>query len=553
MRRTPRETFALLLLLALAASPAAGTGMSFDVYTFMADPSVRIGYPRGWTVQENEMGAVVVESASDDSAGVLFFLGQLEPGVGGKEDLAATMIPYLRQFFPDLTVARQNPHPQAPDILALDATLSAEGVSFLTHMWCMANTQANIGVLIAFYAPQSRYASYPAEQILYSTLAPTFDLELPPPQVAAKPPAAKPPTAKPPTAKPPASAKPPAAEPQPSTIAGAAKRPIHFFRQEGGVRKMYSLDPATGQTSYVATFGELAVAQPTQTADGKMIAVATGGERVMLLDQNAGKGTNVGSASGQATHPTISRDGRLIAVRHRSTHHTGNITVVDPTTGGYDSTFVGVASWYKVVAYDVATGRRQAVYYEDPELPDLMKDLRAMGPAFSPTEDLLAYADDAKIHLCDAATGRQLRELDLPLPFYQYSGLTFSPDGTRIAYLSSENRGDVFEGGTVYLVVTVNIRDGRYGKFALPATVRPYSPATGEIPSIVCLDFSPDGRHVVLSGTAKEADETWYMAEFTEVDLKQWPSDVYVLDLSTGRCRRLTSDGASFDPVWKGR
>ncbi len=65
--------------------------------------------------------------------------------------------------------------------------------------------------------------------------------------------------------------------------------------------------------------------------------------------------------------------------------------------------------------------------------------------------------------------------------------------------------------------------------------VRPYSPATGEIPSIVCLGFSPDGRQVVFSGTAKEADETWYMAEFSEVDLKQLPSDVYVLDLSTGR------------------
>ncbi len=544
MRRTPHRISTLVLLVAAVASAAAGTEMTFDVYTFMADPSVRIGYPRGWTVQENEMGAVIVESASDDSAGILLFVGQLQPGVGSKEELAATMIPYLRQFFPDLTVARQNPHPQAPEVLTIEATLSAEGVPFLTHMWCMANTQVNVGVLIAFYAPQSRYTAYAAEKILYSTLAPTFNLGLPPPQVAARPPAAQPP----------APAKPPAAAPQPGTLSKtAAKRPIHFVRQEGGVRKMFALDPATGQTSYVATFGDLPAAQPTQTADGRVTAVATGSDRVMVLNQNVGRGTNVGSASGEATHPTVSRDGRLIAVRHKSTHHTGNITVVDPTTGGYDSTFVGVASWYQVVAYDVATGRRQAVYFEDPELPDLMKDLRAMGPAFSPTEDLLAYADDAKIYLCDAASGRTLRELALPFPFYQYSGLTFSPDGTRIAYLSSESRGDLFEGTTVYLVVVLNIRDGRARKFALPATVRPYSPATGEIPSIVCLDFSPDGGHVVFSGTAKEADETWYMAEYSEVDLKQLPSDLYVLDLTTGRCRRLTSDGASFDPVWKGR
>ncbi len=153
--------------------PAAGP--EFLVYTFKADPTVKIGYPSGWTVQENQMGAVIVENQTSESAGILFFVGQLQPGVNSNADLAKTMVDALRQQgYPDLQVTSQQPHSQAPDVLTLNATLTSEGVPFQCLMWSAVNLQNKIGLFFVFYAPGSRYATFNADQYLTECVKPMF-------------------------------------------------------------------------------------------------------------------------------------------------------------------------------------------------------------------------------------------------------------------------------------------------------------------------------------------------------------------------------------------
>ncbi len=100
--------------------------MAFDTYTFKSDPTVKIAYPRGWTVTENQYGASIVEKQTADTVGVEIMVMQLQPHITTNQVLAQSLLDNLRQqMYPDLKVLQQGPHPRAPQVLNISLTYSS--------------------------------------------------------------------------------------------------------------------------------------------------------------------------------------------------------------------------------------------------------------------------------------------------------------------------------------------------------------------------------------------------------------------------------------------
>jgi Tol biopolymer transport system component len=68
---------------------------------------------------------------------------------------------------------------------------------------------------------------------------------------------------------------------------------------------------------------------------------------------------------------------------------------------------------------------------------------------------------------------------------------------------------------------------------------------TGMNIAAVTPDFSPDGKFIVFGAEHRHKSENTGKTEVAY--------DIYILDLDTGKPRQMTTDGKSFDPVWKGR
>lgn len=147
--------------------------MAYDVYTFQSDNSVRIGYPRGWTVQEHQLGATILERQTTDTAGVEVLLGTLQQGVHTKEAFADSLINNLRQStFPDIAITNRQTHPQSADLLVLDISYSSNNIPYLSRAWTTINLQAGVGIFIIFYAPSNRYQSFNPDEILLNCFQP---------------------------------------------------------------------------------------------------------------------------------------------------------------------------------------------------------------------------------------------------------------------------------------------------------------------------------------------------------------------------------------------
>jgi hypothetical protein len=150
------------------------TDIPIQIYTFRADPGIKIGYPSGWIVQETEMGVVVQERNDADTAGLILFLIPLDEGMTS-EQLSEHMISLLREgAYPDFTPIRREPHPEVSEIHTLDATLTADGLSFKVHTWCLADEETGVGIFSGFYAPSYRYDYFNAQELLTSCMAPLF-------------------------------------------------------------------------------------------------------------------------------------------------------------------------------------------------------------------------------------------------------------------------------------------------------------------------------------------------------------------------------------------
>jgi Tol biopolymer transport system component len=103
-------------------------------------------------------------------------------------------------------------------------------------------------------------------------------------------------------------------------------------------------------------------------------------------------------------------------------------------------------------------------------------------------------------------------------------------------------------------VVLTDIRSGASKVVNLPRTIRPSSPVEVSGSAAICLDFSPDSRYIVFSASPRSAEQDSAVETFRDLAGKSAKeSDIYILDLQTGNCFRLTNDGKSYDPVWKGR
>ncbi len=168
-------TCLLWIILSLAGLIALSqTDMPIQIYTFRADPGIKIGYPSGWIVQETELGVVVQEKNDADTAGLILFLIPLDEGMTS-EQLADHMISLLRdEAYPDLTLVSRQPHPEVSEIHILDATLTADGLPFKLHTWSMADAETGVGIFSGFYAPSYRYDNFNVQELLTSCMAPLF-------------------------------------------------------------------------------------------------------------------------------------------------------------------------------------------------------------------------------------------------------------------------------------------------------------------------------------------------------------------------------------------
>ncbi len=527
----------------------AGGGGASDpeilIYTFKADPTVKVGYPKGWTVQENQMGVAMTEKQGADSAGILIFIGRLQGNVQTKEALAESMINSLRQGgYPDLKVVKQGPHAQAPDVLAVDATLTTEGMPFLAHMWCAANTQNGIGIFTVFYAPRHRYETFAVQNLMSSCLAPMFG----------------------------GGAATPAAPQGTGTGTGPAAvgstKEIVFIRQEGENRILCALDPTTGRTTGLYNFGKLPICQPARSLDGKVIALAvpimkrvfciTGITRYdRALDKNINAFPMIFPLKGESyvNSPSLSRDGRVVAVQLKTFQHAGNVNVHDATTGAYDSTYTAILRRGQLASFKLQNAiQQQALYYKDPEMPELGTYRRGWCAVFSPSSDIIAFTNAGKLCLHNSKTGQKLREFELTKSIYEMSALAFSPDGTVIAYIGTVVRSSFGFSDAPGSVVLTDIRSGASKVVNLPTTIRPSSPVEASGSATICLDFSPDSRYIVFSASPRSGEQESAVETFRDLAGKSSSeSDLYIVDLQTGNCNRLTNDGKSFDPVWKGR
>lgn len=150
------------------------TDIPIQIYNFKADPAIKVGYPSGWIVQETEMGVVIQEKDALDTAGLILFLMPLEEGVTS-EELADDMISLLRETsYPDITPVSRQPHPEVSEIHTLDATLSADGLTFKIHTWSMADEKTGVGIFAGFYAPSYRFDFFGVQELLTSCIAPLF-------------------------------------------------------------------------------------------------------------------------------------------------------------------------------------------------------------------------------------------------------------------------------------------------------------------------------------------------------------------------------------------
>lgn len=317
---------------------------------------------------------------------------------------------------------------------------------------------------------------------------------------------------------------------------------IRFIKLEDGQISWWALNPQSYESRLLQTFGEVLATEPAQWGDGQIVIFAVQHPTHPRLE-----GTVRGEAfhlpfppnsNVQVMHPTLSRDGKLLAFTVRSSRHVGNVDIHDWSSGAYQSTYMAIGKWFKVVSVNLETGKEQAVYHDDALVPDIMKK-RGLGPVFSPVEDILVYADNYRIYVCDAYSGQNLRTYETPsiasggwtgrALISEYSGLAFHPGGEYVAYFS---QGEAEIDINPSWIVLFNIQDGSSVYFALQDGISGGAPY-GKI----CMDFSPDGRYLAFSVTVTDINNPI----------------LGLMDITTGETGYYNHLGKCFHPVWKGR
>lgn len=317
---------------------------------------------------------------------------------------------------------------------------------------------------------------------------------------------------------------------------------VHFIRHNADDEHEWcAIDLSTGAVSVLRNYGADIVVEPALWGGGQRTVFAVRHKtRPRLVGTIDGKRWEVAFPPGGSLtvrHPSISRDGRLLAFTLQSGRHVGNIDVYNWDTGLYTGTFMGVAFYYKIVSVNLQTGKQQAVYHDDELVPDVMKK-RGLGPAFSPAADILVYADSYRIYVCEGTSGKELKTFEVPqisLPGWtgkglisEESGLAFAPDGQSIAYLT---QGEADIANRPFGIVRFEIETGRSAFYAFPDPLR-----AAAVAGLMTLDFSPDASVIAFSGSAGGTGPA-----------------IYILNTTDGNVLQCKAAGRCFSPVWKGR
>lgn len=316
---------------------------------------------------------------------------------------------------------------------------------------------------------------------------------------------------------------------------------FYFMRIDSGSSlSLCSYNPFSHQVGVLQRYNVSAV-EPTYRGDDFVFAVKHA-THPRLAGRIGGKDFEIKMPPNmdiEVRHPSISRDGKLLAFSIRSSKHVGNINMLDYSSGAYTGTYMAVGSWFKVISINLKTGKQQTIYYDDALVPDVMKH-RGLGPAFSPKQDIVAHANNYRISLSRSYSGKLLKQLEVPTIssggwtgkalISEYSGMTFSPDGRYVAYLS---QGEADISVSPHLLVLVDITTGSGSFLQIPDGYSAYSPL-----GLITLDFSPDGRYVVFSACKDVDTSTTFMI---------------VADLKAGSFHLMNNSAKGISAVWKGR
>ena len=179
------HVFFVIIGLLLFYSAVYSLVKGFSVYTFKCDPTLKIGYPTNWIVQEemdksgSVLSAVITRSAAADSEGYLVYFVPFPENtqIKNARQFAAVTISNLRKnVLPGLKVDKEYPHKSMPLVHVSDVSLDDGNTKFLGRSYSVFQADGSriIGLFSLFYAPQSTFGNFNAGQMLAGLLTPIF-------------------------------------------------------------------------------------------------------------------------------------------------------------------------------------------------------------------------------------------------------------------------------------------------------------------------------------------------------------------------------------------
>lgn len=512
---------------------------NFVIYTFRCDPTLRIGYPSGWIVEEDfdETGTVISASVTrtndGDSEGFIFFLTTypLDSAIQNSKQFSHTAIENLRTEggLTGLKIDKEYQHSGSEIIHVSELSVTHEGMSFYGMSWgvLLRSEEMAIAIFSLFYGPETTYKDFNPELMLSGFFTPIFGSEISSSQT----------------------------EPTPITkTSDMAGNIIAITEDQRGKRVIASINPFTKNIKYLNTPSSARIMSPAVSQKSSLLALPVHAYNRLIISpypDMSREASYLELPSQQSEiyfdHPTISHDGSLIAFRIKGMSIAGTIDSRDWYSGSYTGSYTAIASEISIIAFDLIS-RNLKISYITREMLD-MDSKEPLFPAYSPVEDIIAFIHYNKLILMQGSTGRKMKEIDLgdDIPI-DISGLAWVADGSGLAYFS---RGESGSAAQYYITLVDHINNQRFN-LPLPNNLRPAS--RGSISSPACLDFSSDNQYIVFSAETADLSNSiteWYYRLTNRGE--KINTNIYIYDIQQNKFSKITNDGKSFDPVWKGR